>query len=91
MYFLLLQVYVHKNGGVFLTIDSHTIVILEGQPVSDVVSIRLAPRPLGRNDRGSGGGGASASATGSSSPTYGFCLFFCVFFVIDMHTQTCTL
>jgi len=39
------QVYVHKNGGVFLTIDSHTIVILEGQPVSDVVSIRLAPAP----------------------------------------------
>lgn len=37
------QVYKHKDGGSFATIDSHTIFFSKEQPVSDLVFITLKP------------------------------------------------
>lgn len=40
-------VYRHRNGGLFSTFDSHTIIFAaDGTPVSDLVAIKLNPHPM---------------------------------------------
>lgn len=46
------QVYLHKNGIFFTTLDTHTILFANGQPISDFVFITItgnkAPDPISR-------------------------------------------